>query len=492
MSSITSETRNNVTTTYEYDAMGQLIRVNDPNDTTSGTTGTTWVYSYDRGGNILSKMRYAYTTGTLGTALQSIPYVYGDSNWKDKLTSYNGATITYDAIGNPLTDGTWTYTWGAGRQLRQMSKAGMTVQFKYDHNGLRTQKIVTENGVTTTTNYTLRGKLLTHMTSGVDTLHFFYDANSRPAKVKYNGTMYTYVHNLQGDIVGIVDSTGALVVEYKYDAWGRPLSVEGSLKTTLGAVNPFRYRGYVYDEETGLDYLRSRYYNCYKNRFLNADELIANTQSSLYCYVRNAPIIHCDHNGLLHDDSTSINVYLDRTGSHWMISIFDVIFSFEGPSDAVCYTSIVFYNPKNEEISTILKENYEVLTIADVPKNVAMIGLSSIEQCLKINVFCNFEEIFDLNYYCFPTGQAKSEPYESKYKYIFESRPCAAFVDFVLKSMGIHLSRIWASPYLKDHLEYKKKNKSSYLFSKYYLTLIGEIKSFSYSILKLCGMVEDV
>ena len=261
--------------------MGQLIRVNDPNDMASGVTGTTWVYSYDRGGNILSKDRYAYTTGTVGMALETIPYTYGDSNWKDKLTSYNGQTITYDAIGNTLTDGTWTYTWGAGRQLRQMSKAGMTVQFKYDHNGLRTQKIVTENGVTTTTDYTLHGKLLTHMTRGTDTLHFFYDAQSRPVKVKYNGTMYTYVHKLQGDIVGILDSAGDLVVEYRYDAWGKAISVAGTLKTTLGAVNPFRYRGYVYDEETGLYYLRSRYYCPETTRFSTIDQYIGSLNTLL-------------------------------------------------------------------------------------------------------------------------------------------------------------------------------------------------------------------
>ena len=75
--------------------------------------------------------------------------------------------------------------------------------------------------------------------------------------------MYTYLHNLQGDIVGIVDNAGALVVEYKYDAWGRKLSVTGSLSGTLGRRNPFRYRGYVWDEETGLYYLDSRYLNMY-------------------------------------------------------------------------------------------------------------------------------------------------------------------------------------------------------------------------------------
>ena len=92
---------NSYVTYYFCNNLGQLIRVNDQNDTTSGTTGTTWVYEYDRGGNILSKTRYAYTTGAVGAALQTISYTYGDSNWKDKLTKYNGTTITYDAIGNP-------------------------------------------------------------------------------------------------------------------------------------------------------------------------------------------------------------------------------------------------------------------------------------------------------------------------------------------------------------------------------------------------------
>ena len=73
---------------YAYDALGQLIRVNDETDTTSGATGTTWTYEYDRGGNIISKSRYAFTTGALGTALETIVYGYGDYNWMDKMTHY--------------------------------------------------------------------------------------------------------------------------------------------------------------------------------------------------------------------------------------------------------------------------------------------------------------------------------------------------------------------------------------------------------------------
>ena len=164
---IASVTQNGKITSYTYDKLGQLTRVNDQNDTTSGAAGTTWVYTYDRGGNILSKTRYAYTTGTLGAALQTIPYEYDDA-WKDKLVKYNGVSISYDAIGNPTSDGTWTYTWEKGRQLKQMTKSGTTAIFAYNANGLRLRKTVGS----TVTNYTLHGKNIVHMTQGSNTLHF--------------------------------------------------------------------------------------------------------------------------------------------------------------------------------------------------------------------------------------------------------------------------------------------------------------------------------
>ena len=122
--------------------------------------------------------------------------------------------------------------------------------------------------------------------------------------MNYNGTIYTYLHNLQGDIVGILDSTGALVVEYKYDVWGKPISTTGSLADTLGKRNPFRYRGYVYDEETGIYYVRSRYYVPEWNRFLNADsakiltETVGQQQGgNLYQYCKNACPIAADEDG---------------------------------------------------------------------------------------------------------------------------------------------------------------------------------------------------
>ena len=292
---IASATLNGKWTGYTYDALGQLIQVNDHSDTRSGASGTTWTYSYDIGGNILQKQRFAYKDTT--NPLETVTYEYGDANWRDKLTAVNGNAIAYDAIGNPLNDGTWTYTWQNGRQLQKMQKAGVTAEFVYNADGLRVQKTV--NGVAT--KYTLHGKNVVHMTSGTDELHFFYDAQNRPAVVVYNGTAYAYVKSLQGDIVAILDENGNTVVSYGYDAWGATLWCTGELAETLGKVQPFRYRGYVFDEETGLYYLRSRYYSSALTRFINQDAIFKTKKTlfsaNMYMYCYNSPTLRSDSNG---------------------------------------------------------------------------------------------------------------------------------------------------------------------------------------------------
>ena len=302
---IASATLNGKWTGYSYDALGQLVQVNDHSDTRSGENGTTWKYTYDLGGNILKKERFAYADTT--TPLETVTYTYGDANWRDKLTAVNGSTIRYDAIGNPLNDGTWTYTWQNGRQLQKMQKSGVTAEFVYNADGLRVQKTV--NGVAT--KYTLHGKNAVHMTSGTDELHFFYDAQNRPAVVVYNGTAYAYVKSLQGDIVALLNGAGNVVVSYVYDAWGAPIGKSGSMAETLGSVQPFRYRGYVFDEETGLYYLRSRYYNPRWGRFVNADTIVTN---NLFLYCLNSPNVQIDSSGCSSTSALFSTVLCDNGG----------------------------------------------------------------------------------------------------------------------------------------------------------------------------------
>ena len=114
---------------------------------------------------------------------------------------------------------------------------------------------------------------------------------------------FLLVHNLQGDIVAILDSAGTAVVQYKYDAWGKQINKTGSMASTLGTVQPFRYRGYVYDEETRMYYLRSRYYSPILCRFFNADAIIDTLATlagfNIFCYCENNTIRYIDPDGYL-------------------------------------------------------------------------------------------------------------------------------------------------------------------------------------------------
>ena len=88
---------------------------------------------------------------------------------------------------------------------------------------------------------------------------------------RYNGGIYIFTKNLQGDIISVVNAfSGETAASYVYDSWGKVISATG----TLADINPIRYRGYYYDTETGLYYLQSRYYDPETGRFINADDVI--------------------------------------------------------------------------------------------------------------------------------------------------------------------------------------------------------------------------
>ena len=278
---------------YEYDDANQLI---SESVLQSGSTTTRW--TYDDAGNILKREVYpAGQDSDPSAKISEVIYTYTDSDWGDLLTSYNGVPITHDGIGNPLNDGTWTYTWQHGRQLASMAKIGASEQwdFTYNADGLRTKRT---NG-TTTYQYTYLGSQLTHMTVDGHTLYFTYDASGTPLTLTYDGLKFYYITNLQGDVISIVDGNGTEFVRYTYDAWGN-VKADGSA-TNLRYYNPLRYRGYVYDEETKLYYLQSRYYNPEMGRFINADGIYDTNQGilrhNMYAYCLNNPVNAYDPDG---------------------------------------------------------------------------------------------------------------------------------------------------------------------------------------------------
>ena len=267
-----------VRATYGYDEQGQL--------TSAAVGGTRYAYTYDTAGNLITK-----TDG--GT---SHSYTYGNGAWRDLLTAYDGKSITYSG-GNPTKyyNGS-TFTWTQGRKLATAKVGNTNISYTYDMAGVRSSKTVGS----TTYKYTTLSGLVTRQTGGNATIDFVYDESNQPLAMKYNGKVYYYVLNAQGDVVRIVDGSRNVVASYSYDPWGKLLSSSG----TLANVNPLRYRGYYSDSETGFYYLQSRYYDPEIGRFINADSYASTDATGLlstnmFAYCENNPVMRVDPTGEL-------------------------------------------------------------------------------------------------------------------------------------------------------------------------------------------------
>lgn len=290
--------------TYTYDSLNQLKRENNL------YLNQTIVYNYDKGGNITSKVIYPYTTVTnlsTVTPTKTIAYQYGDSGWKDLLTSYNGQTINYDTIGNPLTYKGSTLTWTGGRELKTLKNANNSISYTYDANGIRATKTV--NGVKSTYEYV--GDQLVYEKRGNMDIYYFYDSYGNLSAIRYvNGSVdniYYAVCNSRGDVEAFYNGDGVLRARYIYDSWGNVIKIvdasgkEITDKNNVAFINPIRYRGYYYDTETGFYYLKSRYYDPEVGRFINEDRLIddgAGVQgTNLFIYCANNPVNNFDSTG---------------------------------------------------------------------------------------------------------------------------------------------------------------------------------------------------
>ena len=186
-------------------------------------------------------------------------------------------------------------------RLAFLSHGDDSISYTYDPDGIRTGKTV--NG--TTTKYHVMNGTLLGQTQGSDAIVFLYDEKANKYGFDYNGTKYYYIFNVQGDVIGILNEAGNQIVSYTYDAWGKVLSVDGSEASTIGQLNPIRYRGYYYDTESGFYYLQSRYYDPVVRRFINCDVESAVISSprhptwnkNLFSYCDNNPIIRADFGG---------------------------------------------------------------------------------------------------------------------------------------------------------------------------------------------------
>ena len=281
---------------YYYDALNQLVREDNQKQ------NKTICYTYDVGGNMVRRDEYRYTENPVITEAQrkSDTFEYQTGGWRDQLRFYNGQAITYDAMGNPLQYLGMQMEWEKGHQLRHITGAGLDMYCMYNDSGKRIRKTV--NGVTT--DFYLDGSAILMQTSSDGSrIDFFYDDKGNVFAMKYQNEMYFYRKNLFGDILGILDSHGTELVKYEYNSWGKLLNLTDYSSNGLGRRNPFRFKGYYYDEELGMYYLNSRYYDPEVGRFISPDTTdILEVQDdlydkNLYAYCDNNPVMRIDSSG---------------------------------------------------------------------------------------------------------------------------------------------------------------------------------------------------
>ncbi|PEC50950.1 hypothetical protein COJ46_01685 [Bacillus sp. AFS077874] len=298
-----------------YDKLGRITEIADPGN----PNGSVYDYDYDKNGNITNIYGYngaqAFSydelnrltswTDEAGTVTSYQYDAVGNLTKKGSQTfTYNAANqitntgFTYDVNGNLTKDSKFNYFYNYENQLIKVTKVsdGSTIAtYTYDYRGLRTSK-TTPSGGTIYYHWDDQGRLVRESDTNGNTLSLYiYNGNDLVA-VEKGGLMY-YVHtNHRGDILGVTDVNGNQVATYNYGPWGELLSKTGTVDI------PFRYAGYYYDQETGLYYLKARYYSPDLGRFLTKDqieygELKNPTTLNLYAYANNNPVMNVDPNG---------------------------------------------------------------------------------------------------------------------------------------------------------------------------------------------------
>ena len=259
---------------YQYDSKGNISVIS------KFDSSTVYVFTYDNNNRLTS------FTKTVGLNIPETFYCCGYSfgrptlyknktlAWnKNELTQYDGVTFAYDGYGR--------------RVSKSSTSLGRSVSYLYLGDALL-EEVITINNV----DYTLK---------------YLHDSRSNIVGFIYNNNVYFYVKDLLNNVIAIYDQNNSLICKYLYDAYGNhkvlnPNGTENTSSTFIGNLNPIRYRSYYFDEETGLYYLKSRYYDSEICRFLSMDDIsYLDSQTlnglNLYAYCGNDPINKVDPNG---------------------------------------------------------------------------------------------------------------------------------------------------------------------------------------------------
>ena len=262
---------------YQYDSTYRLITysVGTLVGSTVPVPTTQTSYSLDPVGNWNSKTTNGVTQNRL-------------HNVTNELIDINATSLTYDADGNLVNDGSYTYAYDEENRLTGVTPISGAVaigQYQYDALNRRIQKVANPAGTPVTTQYFYDGARVIEEQNGSGATQATYVYGNYVDEIlnmDRGGQAYYYHQNALWSVEAVTSSTGAPVERYSYDAYGFvtvtdgafnpvPLNSWGTPHSAIG--NPWTFTGRQLDEETGLYYYRARYHDAIKGRFLQRDPI---------------------------------------------------------------------------------------------------------------------------------------------------------------------------------------------------------------------------
>jgi len=323
------DTNNIINNYYTYsEENNRVIPLITSEQIKTKTYESNYKYIYDEEGNVTKILKdnheyrgytYSYDNKLINETISpsiNITYAYDENNNISEITKQNIKTSfrydSYNRLNKILKDGTVTsFTYDnqnfyniskiisdnnvielkwEGKNLTEYKK-DETIKYYYNDGSLRIKK-EKEN---TNTLYFYDGSHLIKEVTNNKTKEYLYDENMNLLGFIYDSNKYFYERNILGDITKVLDINGNVVIEYQYDGYGNLLNQDEVLSNTIAKENPFLYKGYYYDFETGLYLLTTRYYNPEWGRWLNTDDISNLSPSSinglnLFAYAANNPV----------------------------------------------------------------------------------------------------------------------------------------------------------------------------------------------------------
>ncbi|MCM3626747.1 hypothetical protein M3194_05145 [Paenibacillus glycanilyticus] len=243
---ITQRTENGQTNSYTYNALGQILTNSQFNE----------IYGYNVRGNRSS------LTSDDTPSFNNFSYMYDEWNQLTKVTDKDSESVEY--------------TYNGDGQLYERFADGLRTRYYWDDQRLIAEATITNTSINPKASYVYGNGLLERINAT-------------------NQARATYLLNGHGDVVELRDNNGNILNSYTYDIWGKPIIERETVD------NPFRYSSEYWDKKSGLQYLRTRWYDPSTARFITEDTYGGQIDSPLslnrYTYVQNNPLTNIDPSG---------------------------------------------------------------------------------------------------------------------------------------------------------------------------------------------------